>query len=166
MRQKYLGTGYRRSRMRNYVHNRGKTHLVWTIVLWFDRVGYFFILISMQDQCFTYSTLNKPKIMWVIAAENKAESYAELHMWNKEWIILGNSSCRIEITVSFVTQTICATLLMICTLWKVWLCLDGHFVFMKVGFRYSATQSLQLELTCTDSCWQCLGLGNLILNNN
>lgn len=48
-------------------------------------------------------TLNNPKYVRVNAAENNADSYAELDMLGKEWIISENSSCYIGIHVSLVT---------------------------------------------------------------
>lgn len=44
----------------------------------------FYLHVIARPVRLTDSTLNKPKIVRVIAAENKAESYAELHMWDKE----------------------------------------------------------------------------------
>lgn len=98
---------------------------------------YWFLYITRPN---VSQTLHKLKYVRVSVSENRAESYAEF-MLEKEWIILGNISCDIQITLCFVTNPICASLLLICKLCKVWLCLTDHLFYESriiIAFRYSA----------------------------
>lgn len=120
---------------------------------------------TLQGQMFNWLLTSIIKYVRVNVSENKAESMPSyIFMLDKEWIILGNSSCDIQITLSFVTKPICASLLLICKLWKVWRCLTDHLFYERriiIAFRYSAI--LQGEFgekkkKCIAICWPCYDL--------
>lgn len=101
--------------------------------------------------------------MWMLLKTRPNHMPSYIFMWFKEWKILWNSSCDIQRTKSFVTKPICASLLLICTLWKGWLCLINHLFYesriLHSVYRHSAAWiglkgKLPIEnwLTCTASC--------------